>query len=154
MQELQSAVDDAADGDAIFILADTYTEQVTVTSIDDLTIVGEASPNDVTLNGQITVSGTLDGAFSVIGPNINAAGNNYGVNVTANSAGTGSVAPATIQAGDVRRDPPLRRWDDVPQLGALDLAEVAPDRPGTLRSSCPCRTPRSTPSADCTQARS
>src|SRR6185503_12815328 len=46
----------------------------------------------VTLNGQVTVDGTLNGALALESMTVNAAGHAYGVYVTANSVGfAGSV---------------------------------------------------------------
>jgi Ca2+-binding RTX toxin-like protein len=90
---IQAAVNAAASGDTIVVAAGTYTEDVTVTG-NAITIDGVQSGgvNGVTLNGQITVAGTLDGAFSVTDLNINAAGKSYGVLVSAAStAFAGSV---------------------------------------------------------------
>jgi hypothetical protein len=90
---IQAAVDAAADGDTIEIAAGTYTENVTITG-KALTIDGveNGSVNSVTLNGQITVAGTLNGAFAITDLNINAAGKAYGVLVSAAStAFAGSV---------------------------------------------------------------
>jgi hypothetical protein len=90
---IQAAVDAAVDGDTIEISAGTYTEDVTITG-KAITIDGAETGgvNDVTLNGQITVAGTLDGAFSITDLNINAAGKARGVFVSANSTGfAGSV---------------------------------------------------------------
>jgi len=83
---IQAAVNAAADGDIIEIAAGTYTEDVTITG-KALTIDGveTGGVNNVTLNGQITVAGTLNGAFAITDININATGKDYGVFVTANS---------------------------------------------------------------------
>ena len=63
---IQAAVNAAADGDTIEIAAGTYTEDVAVTG-KALTIDGveNGSVNSVTLNGQVTVAGTLNGAFAI-----------------------------------------------------------------------------------------
>jgi hypothetical protein len=90
---IQAAVNAAADGDIIEIAAGTYTENVTITG-KALTIDGveTGGVNNVTLNGQITVAGTLNGAFAITDLNINAAGKAYGVLVSAAStAFAGSV---------------------------------------------------------------
>jgi Ca2+-binding RTX toxin-like protein len=90
---IQAAVDAAVDGDTIVIAAGTYTKDVTITG-KSITIDGveTGSVNDVTLNGQITVAGTLNGAFAITDLNINATGKSYGVFVSANSTGfAGSV---------------------------------------------------------------
>ena len=90
---IQDAVTAALDGDRIEISAGTYTEDVTITG-KAITIDGveTGGVNDVTLNGQITVAGTLNGAFSITDLNINALGKAYGVLVSANStAFAGSV---------------------------------------------------------------
>ena len=83
---IQAAVNAAADGDTIEIAAGTYTENVTITG-KGLTIDGvkSGSVNSVTLNGQITVAGTLNGAFAITDLNINATGKAYGVFVSADS---------------------------------------------------------------------
>jgi trimeric autotransporter adhesin len=89
---IQAAVDAAVDGDTIVVAVGTYTEDVTITG-KSITIDGEVSgPNEVTLNGQITVAGTLNGALAITDLNINATGKSYGVLVSANSTGfAGSV---------------------------------------------------------------
>ena len=90
---IQAAVNAAADGDIIEIAAGTYTENVTITG-KALTIDGveTGGVNNVTLNGQITVAGTLNGAFAITDLNINATGKAYGVLVSAAStAFAGSV---------------------------------------------------------------
>jgi len=89
---IQDAVTAASDGNTIRIKGGTYNEDITVNG-KAITIDGveTGGVNDVTLNGMITVTGTLNGAFAVTDLNINAAGKNYGVNVTANSTGGGSV---------------------------------------------------------------
>ena len=94
---IQAAVNAAADGDTIEIAAGTYTEDVTITG-KALTIDGveNGSANSVTLNGQITVAGTLNGAFAITDLNINATGKDYGVLVSANSIGI-------CRLGDARR---------------------------------------------------
>ena len=90
---IQAAVNAAADGDIIEIAAGTYTEDVTITG-KALTIDGveNGSANSVTLNGQITVAGTLNGAFAITDLNINATGKDYGVRVTANSTAFAGAA--------------------------------------------------------------
>ena len=91
---IQAAVNAAhASGDTIRIKAGSYTEDVTITG-KSITIDGveTAGANDVTLHGQITVAGALNGAFSITDLNIDATGKAYGVYVTANSTGfAGSV---------------------------------------------------------------
>jgi hypothetical protein len=59
---IQAAVNAAVDGDIIEIAAGTYTENVTITG-KSITIDGveTGGVNNVTLNGQITVAGTLTG---------------------------------------------------------------------------------------------
>ncbi len=56
----------------------TYSENVTVTD-KAITIDGDTSGGAVNLNGQITVAGTLNGAFKVSDIDINATGKLYGV---------------------------------------------------------------------------
>jgi hypothetical protein len=92
-EHIQDAVAAAVDGDTIEIAAGTYTEDVTITG-KSITIDGveTGGVNNVTLNGQITVAGLLNGAFAITDLNINAAGKAYGVFVSANSTGfAGSV---------------------------------------------------------------
>ena len=103
---IQAAVNAAADGDTIEIAAGTYTEDVTVTG-KALTIDGveNGSVNSVTLNGQITVAGTLIGAFAITDLNINATGKDYGVSVTANSTGfAGSVTLDDVSISNAKQD--------------------------------------------------
>ena len=103
---IQAAVDAAADGDTIEIAAGTYTENVTITG-KALTIDGVENgiANSVTLNGQITVAGTLNGAFAITDLNINATGKDYGVFVTANStAFAGSVTLDDVSISNAKQD--------------------------------------------------
>jgi pectin methylesterase-like acyl-CoA thioesterase len=103
---IQAAVNAAADGDTIEIAAGTYTEDVTITG-KALTIDGveNGSANSVTLNGQITVAGTLNGAFAITDLNINATGKDYGVLVTANStAFAGSVTLDDVSISNAKQD--------------------------------------------------
>src|SRR4029453_9290575 len=92
-EHIQDAVAAAVDGDTIEIAAGTYTEDVTITGKSLNTHrVETGGVNNVTLNGQITVAGLLNGAFAITDLNINAAGKAYGVFVSANSTGfAGSV---------------------------------------------------------------
>jgi Ca2+-binding RTX toxin-like protein len=90
---IQAAINAAVNGDIIEIAAGTWTEDLTITG-KAITIDGVETGgiNDVTLNGKITVAGTLNGAFSITDLNINATGKAYGVLVSANSTGfAGSV---------------------------------------------------------------
>jgi VCBS repeat-containing protein len=80
---IQQAVDAAADGDTILIAPGAYSETVTIPG-KAITLHGIGA---VTLNGQITVEGTLNGAFAVEGMTVNASGHAYGIQVTANSVG-------------------------------------------------------------------
>ena len=103
---IQAAVNAAADGDTIEIAAGTYTEDVTITG-KALTIDGveNGSANSVTLNGQVTVAGTLNGAFAITDLNINATGKDYGVCVTANStAFAGSVTLDDVSISNAKQD--------------------------------------------------
>ena len=103
---IQAAVNAAADGDTIEIAAGTYTEDVTITG-KALTIDGveNGSANSVTLNGQVTVAGTLNGAFAITDLNINATGKDYGVRVTANStAFAGSVTLDDVSISNAKQD--------------------------------------------------
>ena len=103
---IQAAVNAAADGDIIEIAAGTYTEDVIITG-KALTIDGveNGSVNSVTLNGQITVAGTLNGAFAITDLNINATGKDYGVPVTANSTGfAGSVTLDDVSISNAKQD--------------------------------------------------
>ena len=103
---IQAAVNAAADGDTIEIAAGTYTENVTITG-KALTIDGveNGSVNSVTLNGQITVAGTLNGAFALTDININATGKDYGVLVSANSTGfAGSVTLDDVSISNAKQD--------------------------------------------------
>jgi pectin methylesterase-like acyl-CoA thioesterase len=72
---IQAAVNAAVDGNTIEIAAGTYTEDVTITG-KSITIDGveTGGVNNVTLNGQITVAGTLNGAFAITDLNVKAAG--------------------------------------------------------------------------------
>ena len=103
---IQAAVNAATDGDTIEIAAGTYTENVTITG-KALTIDGveNGSVNSVTLNGQITVAGTLNGAFALTDININATGKDYGVLVSANSTGfAGSVTLDDVSISNAKQD--------------------------------------------------
>jgi Ca2+-binding RTX toxin-like protein len=92
---IQAAVNAAADGDTIEIAAGTYTEDVTIAG-KSITLDGAESAN-VTLKGQITVTGTpiagtLNGAVAISDLNIDATNKSYGVFVSAAStAFAGSV---------------------------------------------------------------
>ena len=103
---IQAAVNAAANGDIIEIAAGTYTENVVVTG-KALTIDGveTGDVNDATLNGQITVAGTLNGAFAITDLNINASGKDYGVLVSANSTGfAGSVTLGDVSISNAQQD--------------------------------------------------
>ena len=104
---IQAAVNAAADGDTIEIAAGTYTENVTITG-KALTIDGVETGggvNSVTLNGQITVAGTLNGAFAITDLNIDATGKDYGVLVSANSTGfAGSVTLDDVSISNAQQD--------------------------------------------------
>ena len=131
---IQAAVNAAADGDTIEIAAGTYTEDVTITG-KALTIDGveNGSVNSVTLNGQITVAGTLNGAFAITDLNINATGKDYGVSVTANSTGICRLGDARRrvdlqrQAGRLRLYPCRQRLD--PDSGRHHRRGVDPQQP-------------------------
>ena len=88
---IQAAVNAAVDGDIIEVAAGTWTGDVAVhgkaITIDGVEAAGGV--NSVTINGQITVDGTLNGAFKVTDLNINATGKSYGVFVSANSSSFG-----------------------------------------------------------------
>ena len=67
--------------------------------------VENGSANSVTLNGQVTVAGTLNGAFAITDLNINATGKDYGVRVTANStAFAGSVTLDDVSISNAKQD--------------------------------------------------
>ena len=93
----------------------------------------ERGVNSVTLNGQITVAGTLNGAFAITDLNINATGKDYGVLVSANSTGfAGSVtlddvSISNAQAGRLRLYPCRQRLD--PDSGRHDRRGVDPQQP-------------------------
>ena len=131
---IQAAVNAAADGDTIEIAAGTYTEDVVITG-KALTIDGveNGSVNSVTLNGQITVAGTLNGAFAITDLNINATGKDYGVLVSANSIGfAGSVTLDDVsishaKAGRLRLYPCRQRLDS--DAGRHDRRGVDPQQP-------------------------
>ena len=149
---IQAAVNAAADGDTIEIAAGTYTEDVTITG-KALTIDGveNGSANSVTLNGQITVAGTLNGAFEITDLNINATGKDYGVCVTANSTGICRLGDARRrvdlqrQAGRLRLYPCWQRVD--PDAGRHDRRGVDPQQPvpSTTRPRTARRRPRRHP---------
>ncbi len=77
---IQAAVDAAQSGDTINVASGTYSENV---EIDGKAITIDAT--DATLNGQIHVDGTLDGALLINGLSVDAAGQQYGILVSANS---------------------------------------------------------------------
>jgi hypothetical protein len=80
---IQSAVNAAASGDTILIAPGSYSENVEVTG-KAVTLQGLGG---VTLHGQVTVDGTLNGLLTVDGVAIDATGHSYGVLVSANSTG-------------------------------------------------------------------
>jgi hypothetical protein len=91
---IQAAVDAAVDGDIIEVAAGTWTGDVAIhgkaITIDGVEDGGGV--NTVTIKGQITVDGTLNGAFKATDLNIDATGKSYGVFVSAASAAfAGSV---------------------------------------------------------------
>jgi hypothetical protein len=101
---IQAAVNAAASGDTISVAAGTYTENVTVTD-KAITIDGDTSGGAVNLNGQITVAGTLNGAFKVSDIDINATGKLYGVFVTAGSTNfAGSVTLDNVSISNAQQD--------------------------------------------------
>ena len=134
---IQAAVNAAADGDTIEIAAGTYTEDVTITG-KALTIDGveNGSVNSVTLNGQITVAGTLNGAFAITDLNINATGKDYGVLCH-------GQFHRICRLGDARRRVDLQR-----QAGRLRLypcrQRVDPDVWATRSARCRSSTASST----------
>ena len=131
---IQAAVNAAADGDTIEIAAGTYTEDVTITG-KALTIDGveNGSANSVTLNGQVTVAGTLNGAFAITDLNINATGKDYGVRVTANStAFAGSVTLDDVSISNAKQDgfAYIRVGNEsIPTAGRHDRRGVDPQQP-------------------------
>ena len=104
---IQAAVTAAhASGDTIKLKALTYTENVTITS-KQLTIDGvdDSGPATTTIAGQITVDGTLNGALIVKDVKIDAAGQQYGVFVSANSpANTGSLTLDNVTIQNAAQD--------------------------------------------------
>ena len=101
---IQAAVTAAANGDTIVVAAGTYTENVTITD-KAVTIDGDETGGAVNLNGQITVAGTLNGAFAVTDLNINATGKDYGVFVTAASTNfAGSVTLDGVAISNAQQD--------------------------------------------------
>ena len=131
---IQAAVNAAADGDTIEIAAGTYTEDVTITG-KALTIDGveNGSVNSVTLNGQITVAGTLNGAFAITDLNINATGKDYGVLCHGQFHRICRLGDARRrldlqrQAGRLRLYPCRQRVD--PDAGRHDRRGVDPQQP-------------------------
>ncbi|MBX9826325.1 MAG: pre-peptidase C-terminal domain-containing protein [Xanthobacteraceae bacterium] len=92
-QSVQAGIDAASGGDVVDVAAGTYAENVTIAG-KAVTVVGagRSGSSVTTLQGQITVSGLLDGALALKGMAIDAAGRQYGVFVSSNStAAAGSV---------------------------------------------------------------
>ena len=90
---IQSAIDAAASGDTIMIADGNYNENLTLNG-KYLTLQGidDSGANATTLHGQITASGTLDGALTIRNMAIDATGHQYGLFVSANStAFAGSI---------------------------------------------------------------
>ncbi|MCU1376745.1 MAG: hypothetical protein JWO68_4031, partial [Actinomycetia bacterium] len=88
---IQAAVNMAQDGDTILVAAGTYAENVTINSIDGLTIKGVGGTVEV--DGQFSVTGTLDGGLKLEDITIDAAGHQYGLFVSASSTGAaGSIS--------------------------------------------------------------
>ena len=116
------------------IAAGTYTENVTITG-KALTIDGveNGSANSVTLNGQITVAGTLNGAFAITDLNINATGKDYGVLVIGQFDRICRLGDARRrldlqrQAGRLRLCPCRQRVD--PDAGRHDRRDLDPQQP-------------------------
>ena len=101
---IQAAVTAAANGATISVTAGTYTENVTITD-KWVTIDGDKSGGAVNLNGQITVDGTLHGAFAITDLNINATGKPYGVFVSAASTNfAGSVTLDGVAISHAQQD--------------------------------------------------
>ena len=101
---ITAAVAAATNGDTIVLAAGTYTENVTVTD-KAITIDGDTSGGAVNLNGQITVAGTLNGAFKVSDIDINATEKDYGVFVTAASTNfAGSVTLDNVSISNGQQD--------------------------------------------------
>ena len=101
---IQAAVDAAIDGDIIEVAAGTWTGDVAIHG-KAITIDGveTGGVNNVTINGQITVDGTLNGAFKLTDLNINATGKAYGVFVSAASIGfAGSVTLDDVSVAHAR----------------------------------------------------
>lgn len=106
LNTIQSAVNLAADGDVILVGAGNYTEDVTIAG-KSLTIDGgdDTGPSATTLHGQMTVSGTLNAAFTIKDIAIDAAGRSYGVLVSANSAAyAGSVTLDNTTVSNAKLD--------------------------------------------------
>ncbi|MES3011437.1 MAG: VCBS domain-containing protein [Pseudomonadota bacterium] len=93
---IQSAVNASGTTGGVLIASGTYNENVTVTG-KGLTLdgAGRTGVGATTVNGQITVSGTLNNVFRVQDVAVNAAGQAYGVFVDAGS---------TALAGSVQLD--------------------------------------------------
>lgn len=98
---IQLAVDAAGNGDTISVAAGTYAGDVIVTN-KAITIDGVGA---VTLNGQITVAGTLNGELAITDLNIDATGKDYGVLVSAGSASfAGSVTLDGVAISNAQQD--------------------------------------------------
>jgi Ca2+-binding RTX toxin-like protein len=92
-QSVQSGVNAASSGNVVEVAAGTYTENVTIAGkAVTLAGAGRSGGSVTTLQGQITVSGLLDGALAVKDMAIDATGRQYGVFVSSHStAAAGSV---------------------------------------------------------------
>lgn len=92
---IQQAVDAAFDGDTILIAPGSYSENVSIAG----KAIALEGVGGVTLHGSIAESGTLNGSLTIDGLSIDAAGQQYGVLVSANSvnfAGSVTISNSSI----------------------------------------------------------
>jgi VCBS repeat-containing protein/parallel beta-helix repeat protein len=98
---IQDAVDHAANGYEVRVKAGSYTENVSVHGLQiAIKGAGNFGPGATVLHGQITVDGTLNGALTLQGMDVDATGHQYGVFASANStsfAGSITLNGVTVE---------------------------------------------------------
>ncbi len=89
---IQDAVNAAENGDTIIIGPGTFTGDITIAG-KAVTLAGQGKAGSgTTINGQITITGTVDGAVKFSDLKVDAAGKQYGIWVNATAADGANVA--------------------------------------------------------------